>query len=87
MVAMSLPADSATITLTARAVLFDMDGTLVDSTAIVERVWTEFAGRYGLDIAEILRTSHGVQALDTVRRFAPEGPTSTPWPPSWDTWN
>ncbi|MFE5836332.1 HAD-IA family hydrolase [Arthrobacter sp. NPDC056493] len=70
---MSLPAQSATITLTARAVLFDMDGTLVDSTAIVERVWTEFAGRYGLDIAEILRTSHGVQALDTVRRFAPEG--------------
>jgi sugar-phosphatase len=73
MEAMSLPAESATVTLTARAVLFDMDGTLVDSTAIVERVWTEFAGRYGLDTAEILRTSHGVQALDTVRRFAPEG--------------
>src|SRR6478735_2595580 len=70
---LSVPAESGTITLTARAVLFDMDGTLVDSTAIVERVWTEFAGRYGLDIAEILRTSHGVQALDTVRRFAPEG--------------
>ena len=32
-----------------------------------------FAGRYGLDIAEILRTSHGVQAMDTVRRFAPAG--------------
>jgi mannitol-1-/sugar-/sorbitol-6-phosphatase len=73
MEAMSLPVESATVTLTARAILFDMDGTLVDSTAIVERVWTEFAGRYGLDIAEILRTSHGVQALDTVRRFAPEG--------------
>jgi sugar-phosphatase len=73
MEAMSLPAESATITLTARAVLFDMDGTLVDSTAIVERVWAEFAVRYGLDLAEILRTSHGVRALDTVRRFAPEG--------------
>jgi mannitol-1-/sugar-/sorbitol-6-phosphatase len=62
-----------TRTLTARAVLFDMDGTLVDSTAIVEQVWGEFAARYGLDIAEILRTSHGVQAGDTVRRFAPAG--------------
>ncbi len=70
---MSLPAESATITLTARAVLFDMDGTLVDSTAVVEQVWGEFAARYGLDIGEILRTSHGVQAGDTVRRFAPAG--------------
>lgn len=50
-----------------------MDGTLVDSTAVVEEVWGEFAARYGLDIAEILRTSHGVQAADTVRRFAPAG--------------
>jgi sugar-phosphatase len=73
MEAMSLPAEATTITLTARAVLFDMDGTLVDSTAVVEQVWGEFAARYGLDIAEILRTSHGVQAGDTVRRFAPAG--------------
>ena len=50
-----------------------MDGTLVDSTAVVEEVWGEFAARYGLDIAEILRTSHGIQAADTVRRFAPAG--------------
>ncbi|MCX2748399.1 HAD-IA family hydrolase [Arthrobacter sp. MI7-26] len=69
---MNLPAESVK-TLTVRAVLFDMDGTLVDSTAIVEQVWSEFASRYGLDIEEILRTSHGVQAKDTVRRFAPAG--------------
>ena len=50
-----------------------MDGTLVDSTSIVEQVWTTFAARYGLDIGEILRSSHGVQAMDTVRRFAPAG--------------
>ncbi|MBO1268846.1 HAD-IA family hydrolase [Arthrobacter cavernae] len=69
---MSLPTGSPS-TLTTRAILFDMDGTLVDSTAIVEQVWGEFAARYSLDIAEILRTSHGVQAKDTVRRFAPAG--------------
>jgi sugar-phosphatase len=70
---MSLPASAAPQTLTCRAVLFDMDGTLVDSTAVVEQVWSEFAVRYGLDFEEILRTSHGVQAIDTVRRFAPAG--------------
>ncbi|MBT8162740.1 MULTISPECIES: HAD-IA family hydrolase [Arthrobacter] len=67
---MSLPTETVK-TLTVRAVLFDMDGTLVDSTAIVEQVWGEFSRRYGLDFEEILRTSHGVQARDTVRRFAP----------------
>ncbi|TVU61211.1 HAD-IA family hydrolase [Paenarthrobacter nitroguajacolicus] len=74
---MSHPADHATpaqqTVLTVRAVLFDMDGTLVDSTAIVEQVWSEFASRYGLDIEEILRTSHGVRSGDTVRRYAPAG--------------
>ena len=60
-------------TLTVRAVLFDMDGTLVDSTAVVEQAWGELATRYGLDLAEILRTSHGIPARDTVRRFAPDG--------------
>lgn len=70
---MNLPAPAATRTLICRAVLFDMDGTLVDSTAVVEEVWGELAGRYGMDIDEILRTSHGVQAVDTVRRFAPAG--------------
>jgi len=72
---MSIPtsASAGTRTIACRAVLFDMDGTLVDSTAVVEQVWSEFAVRYGLDFAEILRTSHGVQAGDTVRRFAPAG--------------
>ncbi|WP_159824117.1 HAD-IA family hydrolase [Arthrobacter sp. 9AX] len=70
---MTVPTQAAPQTLSCRAVLFDMDGTLVDSTAVVEQVWGEFAARYGLDLAEILRTSHGVQARDTVTRFAPAG--------------
>ena len=70
---MTVSNPAGTRTLTCRAVLFDMDGTLVDSTAVVEQVWGEFAARYGLDLEEILRTSHGVQARDTVTRFAPAG--------------
>ena len=33
-----------------RAVLFDMDGTLVDSTEVVELLWARFADRYGVDL-------------------------------------
>ena len=61
------------VTLRARAILFDMDGTLLESTAAVTRVWTEFADRFGLSIDEILASSHGVRMAETVQRHAPEG--------------
>ena len=38
--------------VTAMAVLFDMDGTLVDSTPVVEAVWAEFAERFGPDLCD-----------------------------------
>jgi sugar-phosphatase len=60
-------------TLSARALLFDMDGTLVDSTAAVERIWGTFADRFGLDAATILASAHGIRMVDTVRRHAPAG--------------
>lgn len=59
--------------LTAAAVVCDMDGTLVDSTAVVEQVWAEFAERYGADLDEVLRYSHGRLTSDSVRRFLPAG--------------
>jgi len=39
-------------TVRARAVIFDMDGTLVDSNAVVEAIWTRFAERYGLVVIQ-----------------------------------
>lgn len=53
------------------AALFDMDGTLVDSSAAVHVAWGEFAERHGLDAPELLAHVHGVRAVDTVRRFVP----------------
>ena len=47
--------------MTARAVLLDMDGTLVDSTAVVERIWTEWALRNNLAVDEVLHVIHGRQ--------------------------
>jgi mannitol-1-/sugar-/sorbitol-6-phosphatase len=52
------------------AFLFDMDGTLLDSSAVVERVWLAWARNHGVDPAALLKSLHGVRAADTVRRFA-----------------
>jgi sugar-phosphatase len=54
------------------AVLFDLDGVLVDSTAYVERQWREWAAWRGLDPAPFLRVCHGRRALETIRLAAPE---------------
>ena len=53
------------------AVLFDMDGTLVDSTAVVERHWGAWAARHAIDLAELLRLSHGRPTIETLRLVAP----------------
>ena len=52
------------------AVLFDMDGTLVDSDAAVERAWTTWAREYGVDVDPI--TLHGRPADTTVRALRPD---------------
>jgi len=61
------------VTATAAVLLFDMDGTLVDSTAVVERTWRAFARRHGLDAEAILAVSHGRRTEETVARFLPPG--------------
>lgn len=55
------------------AFLFDMDGTLLNSIAVANRVWADWARRRGLDVAEVLAVMHGVQVIDTVTRFVPAG--------------
>ena len=52
------------------AFLFDMDGTLLDSSAAVDRVWGSWALRHGIDVATLLANVHGVRSEDTIRRFA-----------------
>ena len=53
------------------AILFDLDGVLIDSTACVERHWRNWAEQHGLDAVEILRVAHGVRNIDTMRLLAP----------------
>ncbi|MFS2280272.1 HAD-IA family hydrolase [Microbacterium sp. OR21] len=59
-------------TLHARAVLLDMDGTLVDSTAVVERLWLEWAKPHGLDPAVVLQTVHGRQGHQSMAIMLPD---------------
>ena len=54
------------------AVLFDMDGTLVDSDAAVERAWRSWAAEYGVEPAAALAVAHGAPAERTVRLMLPE---------------
>ena len=52
------------------AILFDMDGTLIDSTAGVQGAWRIFATQYpGLDVPYILDHVHGVRTTESLRRF------------------
>ena len=55
------------------AFLFDMDGTMVDSSRVVERVWTAWAQRHGIDPQPLLAVCHGVQGKDLIRRFGGSG--------------
>lgn len=55
----------------AEGVLVDLDGTLVDSTAPVRRVWNAFAERHGLDPDAVERFAHGRPSRESVRALAP----------------
>jgi len=50
-----------------------MDGTLLTSIAVAERIWGRWAERHHLDVASFLPTIHGVQTIDTIRRLALPG--------------
>ncbi|MGW6458749.1 HAD family hydrolase [Streptomyces sp. NPDC055078] len=61
-------------TLTARALLLDMDGTIVNSDAVVERCWRQWSERHGLDPRETLRVVHGRQGWATMAALLPDRP-------------
>ncbi|MBW1603455.1 HAD-IA family hydrolase [Streptomyces sp. JJ66] len=68
----AVPADVTT--LTARALLLDMDGTLVDSDAVVDRVWTDWALEHGLDPRAVLPIVPGRQGHEPMAELLPHRP-------------
>lgn len=65
---------TATTVLTARALLLDMDGTLVNSDAVVERCWRRWADRHGLDGDEVMKVVHGRQGHASMAVLLPDRP-------------
>jgi sugar-phosphatase len=53
------------------AILFDLDGVLIDSTACIERHWQQWAQQHGLDVTNIMRVAHGRRTVETMSLVAP----------------
>jgi len=57
--------------ISCNALLFDLDGVLIDSTPAVERVWRKWAVDHGFDPDEVIEHAHGRPSIDTVREYLP----------------
>ncbi|WP_440709009.1 HAD-IA family hydrolase [Herbiconiux sp. YIM B11900] len=66
-----LPADSPVFGRTFDAALFDLDGTLIDSTPSVIRSWARMAREYGLE-GDPLAGGHGRPAAQVIASLFPE---------------
>lgn len=53
------------------AVIFDLDGVLVDSNEVAERHWALWAERRGVPFESLIRAHHGRPTVQTMREFAP----------------
>jgi sugar-phosphatase len=59
-------------TFSCSAILFDLDGVLVDSTRSVDREWRAWARRKGVDGDAVMAIAHGVRTVEVIRRVAPQ---------------
>jgi sugar-phosphatase len=53
------------------ALLFDLDGVLVNSAELVERTWRRWAAQHQLDPERVIAMAHGRRTIETVRLVAP----------------
>ncbi len=60
------------VTIRCGALLFDLDGVLIDSTPAVARVWHRWAVEHGFDPETVVRMAHGRPSRSTIRELLPD---------------
>ena len=58
--------------ITASAMLFDLDGVLIDSTPAVARVWTQWAIEHGFEPEKTVREAHGRPSIESIHELLPD---------------
>lgn len=56
----------------AQGLLFDIDGTIIDSARAVDLVWSRWGQTHGVDVSEILSICHGRRTTEVVSMLAPD---------------
>ena len=59
------------VKISCQAILFDMDGVLIDSTPAVARVWWKWALERGLDPETVVHMAHGRPSRTTIGELLP----------------
>jgi sugar-phosphatase len=60
------------VCVSAKGILFDMDGVLISSIGAAVRCWKRWAKRYGVPNAEEFVIPHGVRSIDLVKMLRPD---------------
>lgn len=63
---------SETVCVTAKGILFDMDGVLISSIGAVVRCWRQWAEHYEIPNAEVYEVPHGMRAIEVVKALRPD---------------
>ncbi|KAK2763562.1 haloacid dehalogenase-like hydrolase [Colletotrichum kahawae] len=64
-------AEASASTASFAAILFDMDGTIIDTTSAIVEHWHRIGHEIGVPAETILETSHGRRSIDTLKLVAP----------------
>ena len=67
--------------LTCDAILFDLDGVLINSSQVIARQWQRWAERHSIDMSAIQKIWHGRRAFEIIQEVAPhlDVDTETRW--------